>query len=586
MPELTALTLAEWRRSGGRFFFDDRRSLPAAGESTPELKRIAERILQGEVPFFHSFWVSGAKVKNWTTQPETGYDFGIMRHWTELESLDPDAGDIKYVWERARFSHLLAVMRYDRVSGEDHSAFILGEILDFIDKNPPNRGPNYVCSQEISVRIMNWLFLLYFYGDSPELTEERFSQIIRSIHIQLKHVYSNLDFSCIAVRNNHAITECAMLYIAGMLFPQFPEAARWKRTGLARLSKEVEYQIYPDGTHLQYSTNYHRVVLQVLTYVIGLAKRNGEKLPEVITRKFRKSIEFLFLCQDQTTGWLPNYGANDGALFFPLNDADFRDYRPQLDAAWYLIAGTNLYPQKFEDRDWFASTRIPSGEGPVLTIQDGVFQFPDGGIYLIRDGKSLTFFKCAAYLKNRPSHADDLHIDIWVDGRNLLFDGGSYKYNTGNDEILYFFGTQSHNTVMIDERDQMSKGPRFIWFDWVDQASCFVEEESSEWILTGEIHAFASLGAQIRHRRILRKRKGESRWQVTDQIFGKPPQKKLRQLWHVHPGEPECRLLSTGTELRREVAVSDYYGRKEGAIQIEFQSYDDIVKTEIELKKQ
>ena len=29
-------------------------------------------------------------------------------------------------------------------------------------------------------------------------------------------------------------------------------------------------------------------------------------------------------------GRLPNYGANDGALFFKLNDAEYSDYRPSL----------------------------------------------------------------------------------------------------------------------------------------------------------------------------------------------------------------------------------------------------------------
>ena len=39
----------------------------------------------------------------------------------------------------------------------------LNEIIDWIDKNPVNCGPNWKCSQEISLRVMNWVFAIYFY---------------------------------------------------------------------------------------------------------------------------------------------------------------------------------------------------------------------------------------------------------------------------------------------------------------------------------------------------------------------------------------------------------------------------------------
>ncbi len=40
---------------------------------------------------------------------------------------------------------------------------------------------------------------------------------------------------------------------------------------------------------------------------------------------------------NDSNGWLPNYGANDGALFFRLNECHYRDYRPQLQALAVLL---------------------------------------------------------------------------------------------------------------------------------------------------------------------------------------------------------------------------------------------------------
>ena len=51
-----------------------------------------------------------------------------------------------------------------------------------------------------------------------------------------------------------------------------------------------------------------------------------------------------------------------------------------------------------------------------------------------------------------------MHIDIWVDGVNYFRDSGTYKYNTTEEYLNYFNGTSSHNTVSVDNKNQMLKG--------------------------------------------------------------------------------------------------------------------------------
>src|SRR6202008_329474 len=89
---------------------------------------------------------------------------------------------------------------------------------------------------------------------------------------------------------------------------------------------------YEDGTFLQFSMNYHRIVVQLLTWGITLCEKNGERFAPVVYDRAKKSVTFLRTCMVEENGWLPNYGANDGALFFKLSTAHFRDYRPQLQA--------------------------------------------------------------------------------------------------------------------------------------------------------------------------------------------------------------------------------------------------------------
>jgi hypothetical protein len=92
------------------------------------------------------------------------------------------------VWEKSRFSYLYTIIRYDFHFGSDQSAFVLHEILDWINKNPLNFGPNYMSSQEIALRLLNWTFALYYYKNSPQLTEETFQKILHSIYWQAKHI--------------------------------------------------------------------------------------------------------------------------------------------------------------------------------------------------------------------------------------------------------------------------------------------------------------------------------------------------------------------------------------------------------------
>lgn len=167
----------------------------------------------------------------------------------------PVSGDIKYVWEKSRFSWVYTLLRDDYHHGNDHFEYLMSEITSWIAANPIIAVPKIgSCSQEISLRTMNWLFVMYYYRHHPDWTEARFDSILHTIYWQLRHVYSHIHFSRIAVRNNHAITECLMLYVAGLLFPFFPEAQRWKEQGKRWLETEILYQIYDDGTFCSFRT--------------------------------------------------------------------------------------------------------------------------------------------------------------------------------------------------------------------------------------------------------------------------------------------------------------------------------------------
>src|SRR5690606_32684661 len=146
--------------------------------------------------------------------------------------------------------------RYDYHFNVDLSEFVFSDIESWIDANPTNQGPNWRCSQEISLRILNWCYALFYYENATALTEDRWKKMQHVIYASVHHVYHHINFSRIAVRNNHAITETLFLTVSHLLFPFIPETKKWAEQGLKWFEQEIGYQVYSDGTFLQFSMNY------------------------------------------------------------------------------------------------------------------------------------------------------------------------------------------------------------------------------------------------------------------------------------------------------------------------------------------
>lgn len=572
--------LENWKNIPSTFVIDARENLQLEKTRYPDLKENATRILNGEICFFSTKWIYLGKDYKWMTNPETNYTYSKSKHWSEINDFKLYNGDIKYVWEKSRFSYLLTIMRYDYHFDEDHSFFVFSKIENWIDTNPINQGPNWKCSQEISLRIFNWMYILTFYKNSNALTESLWSKIQNVIYWSLHHIYQHIDFSRIAVRNNHAITETLALAVSEQLFPFIPETKKWSNKGRLWLEQEIDYQVYNDGTFLQFSMNYNRVLVQLLSLGIAITEKNNKPFSKIIYSKAYKTLNFLFQCMQIENGFLPNYGANDGALFFPLSDSNYRDYRPQLNTLHKILTGVNLFENKElqEDSSWVINSINTHFNFKKLIQQTGAIIFEKGGYFICRTEYSFTFIRCGIH-KDRPSHADNLHIDVWVKGKNILRDSGTYKYNTDKDIANYFFGTSGHNTVIVDNFSQMLKGSRFIWYYWSQSLFAKFTEDNNYYIFDGTISAFRYLNKNAVHNRKVKISKRDNHWIVKDEVLHLDAFNK-KQLWHFD--EANIKITSVGKNINKQLSYnSSFYGKKiEGkAVAI---SFDTNVETKIE----
>lgn len=551
-----------------------------------DLEFKAKKIINGEIQFFNADWINLGHEYNWITNPLTSYTYDIKKHWSEIPDFSELAGDIKYVWEKSRFSWLMPLIKYDFHFSKDLSELVFSEIESWIDNNPINMGPNWRCSQEISLRIFNWYFAISYYKESKNFTEERWSKIQNVIYASLHHVYHHIDFSRIAVRNNHAITETLFLALSEVLFPFIPETKEWTKKGRHWFEEEISYQIYDDGTFLQFSMNYHRVVIQLLTLGISVAEKAGNPFSKEVYEKAYKSTNFLFQCLQKENGWLPNYGSNDGALFFPWSDTDYRDYRPQLNSLHYLLTGKDLFSDvKFsEEKNWWGLIPTNRYKFEKLQFFQGIQEYPVGGYVLIRDLETFTFIRCGSH-KDRPAQADNLHMDIWVKGVNVFRDSGTYQYNTKEELVNYFTGTHSHNSVIVDNKSQMQKGSRFIWYYWTQKIKSKISEDDKGFHFEGSIKAFQFLNKEGVHTRKVTKNRNENVWVVEDLIEGLDLFKK-QQLWHFGSNSYEINAMENEVEIDGKSIISNnsnYYGVIESGKGIGFE-FKNSIKTIITIK--
>jgi hypothetical protein len=591
-PAIDIISLDDWKKNPPPYLFTGKNLPGLLKKESTRLELIIQEIKSGLFTYFGKSKFNLGTDYDWITNPVNNYKYDINKHWSQINDLSEKNGDIKFIWEKARFAFLSDLIRYDYHYSTDCSRHVFNEISSFIDKNPINRGPNYICSQEISLRILNWTFALYYYKDSEFLNEELFRKIMNSIYWQIHHVYNNINFSRIAVRNNHAITETLLLYFSKLLFPFLPDVEKWSKKGRKWFEQEIEYQIYYDGTYLQFSNNYHRVVIQLLTLAIRLSEINKEEFGKTVLSRAKKSLDFLYNSMDPASGELPNYGSNDGALFFRFNDNDYRDFRPQLQALLYSLdhnKNMNFNGLIYEDLYWLGINPSP-GSSVEQTHGTGLFSYPSGGFYIAREKDAMTWIRCGVH-KDRPAQADNLHLDIWFRGVNVFRDNGSYLYNCEPELKRYFMGTRSHNTIMLDDYDQMLKGPRFIWFNWSQARNAELIEQENCLKFEGSISAFTYLSENVQHKRSVIKIKAEPKWIVEDEITG-TDKYNMVQVWHFNPDAINIISIKAKDEDGKILTKNDnkgwyssYYGAREESEYWTFITPKRKIITEIDLAK-
>ncbi len=458
---------------------------------------IADEIRTGRFTYFSHHKLESGFPPDWFANPfgnNTKTAEALKeKHWSRIP--DFGNGDIKCVWEVSRFAWAYPLVQAYGASGnEAYSDTFWSLFEDWSNKNHPNRGVNWKCGQEISIRLFALVTAYFSFLPSTKTTEERKKHLRQILFASAKRIEANIGYA-ISQSNNHGISEASGLFTAGILFAE----KKWINKASKLLENQVQELIYSDGSFSQHSANYHRVMLHACLWAAQVGRANNFEFSDVFIDRIRKAGQWLLSLYDPKTGRMPNLGSNDGALILPWSICDYQDYRPTIQAVGMVVDGKRWLPEgkwddlaewlcgvvlKEKDSEQTESSSKSKNSSPALTPSGSqityshsvpennraespaIKYFSKGGYAVFSSDRSKLIFRCPKRFYHRPSQCDLLHVDLWFDGINVLRDTGTYSYNAPMPWQTYFKSTRAHNTIHVDNHEQMPQISRFLYGKW------------------------------------------------------------------------------------------------------------------------
>lgn len=428
---------------------------PPAG-AEPRLVSNSELTYFGKHKFAHD------GVPDWHRNPFNGQHADVNAHWSAIGDFDPAVGDIKAIWEASRFDWAIATAQHAALGDTEQLDRLNAWLADWCARNPPYRGANWKCGQEASIRVMHLLLCARLLTQCQHPSDA----LVALIRQHLERIAPTIGYA-VAQQNNHGTSEAAALFIGGdFLARQGVRAGhKWHRAGRKWLENRARILIASDGSFSQYSVVYHRLMLD--TYAFCEVWRRASDLPPFsnhLVGKLQAATAWLFNLTQPSNGDAPNIGANDGAQIIKLAETDYRDFRPTVQLAAALFCGQRAY-RELASYDqpliWLGiATDMPALTPPASMTCD------NGGWHLLHQGSAMAVMRYPRF-RFRPSQADALHVDLWIAGRNLLRDAGTYSYNSAPGDAPDLGATAAHNSITFDDRDQMPRLGKFLYGSWL-----------------------------------------------------------------------------------------------------------------------
>lgn len=414
-----------------------------AGDMQASKHEFAEYMRHREKPIIGFDWKARPKLDKRPDGVDTRDADKVMQHILYSVSVDHKyEGDIDWTldpinyrewpWQLNRHHIWVALARAYWATGEEKYAkeFVF-QLNDWVRKCPVpddsgNQGETWrTIEQGIRMGQM-WPEVFYRFLTSPSFDDESIVTMVKSMAEHAQHLMK------FYTTGNWLTMECNGLMHVGVLFPEFKDAAEWRKTAMDRLYTELDKQVYPDGAQIELTTGYHQVALWNFEGAWQIAHLNGVEVPKDYTVKMEKMFDY-------------NLDASMPDESLPgLNDAS------RIDLHGIFGQSLEFFPDR-KDYKWMATA---GKEGTKPTV--GSIALPWSGHMVMRTGwdpNDLYMLFDAGPFGYGHQHEDALSFVIYAYGKYMLVDPGTYPYDS-SEWRKYVLSTRAHNTIMVDGCEQ------------------------------------------------------------------------------------------------------------------------------------
>lgn len=500
-----------------------------------------------------------------------------VQHQLRMKTESAKPADPRVPWSLSRFYHAVRLgQAYLYTQNEAYAQEIVDQIKHWIKGNPIGFGINWVDIKTVAIRAVNWVWAYYCMIESKALTEEFLALWLASIkehgeHL-LKHLPRRRPFT------SQYLAALAGLAYLGIMFPEFPEAARWKSSALPKLWQQLVIQILPDGMHHEGSLADHCFVTELALSVAGLCIVNNVEIPETARSRIMAALDVIMVAT-QPNGLIPAIGDSSEDRFHILSaytDASqtASDHRHLLalgsvvlerelsewagfveptkhgwsvgaegewqDAFWCfasdaaarytdVLTRTVMKPPGIPDETWIdvrpgIRVRAKALARKPVSLNDVVESryFEAGGLLVMRhfafhlavDGGSL-----GPDGKGARAHHGPLGITLMAHNKPFLIDPGTYQFDVEPAERNRFKSTAYHNTLQIGGVSNQSDDGKTPASTGEARLVVHHWQSQAEFdLFDATITGYAHLAPKITHRRQIWFDKVAHLWVIHDQL--------------------------------------------------------------------
>lgn len=439
---------------------------------------------------------------NWRQDFKSGYSWPLD-FYTKIKIDLRKNADIKVPWELSRFQFSTTLGKsYWYTNDKKYLNKWKELVLDWINKNPVEYGPNWKCAMDVSIRAVNWIIGYFFFED--RLDHDFKKEFYKILYLHGLFIKNNLEW--FPVKGNHYLSDIVGLIYIGLFFNE----KDWIDFGIEELKNEMKNQILEDGVDFEKSISYHRLVTELFLSATNLLLKNGIKTPDWFMKKLEKMIEFVMYYM-KPNGLAPLIGDNDDGRLYIFAKNDINDHR------YLLSTGACLFRNKLfkkysnyfnEETLWLLGLNGYRIFKNIKKTKKEIASkaFKEGGFYIIRNSEDLMIIRCGSTGLNglgSHNHNDQLSYELNINKKDILVDPGAYIYTADPTSRNLFRSTGMHNTIRIDREEQNRFYPDVMFYMEDDAKAELIkfESEDNKIIFDGKHFGYERLSDPVTHQR-------------------------------------------------------------------------------------